>query len=254
MRADSFLFTHGFASSRTEAGRIIDEGKVLKNGAVIKKRSDNIEEGDCIRVEKNDLQKYVSRGALKLVGALDAFAIKTDGFVAVDIGASTGGFTEVLLERGAKLVYAVDVGVGQLHERLRGDKRIVSLEKVNARFLDKTVIPQSADIVVMDVSFISQVSIYDSVARILKDGGIFISLIKPQFELDRKALSKKGIVKDKNNYPKVIERLKDEAQKRCLIMQGCVHSPILGGSGNTEFLAFFVKSGEIHEEYSHNPQ
>ncbi|MGN1095322.1 MAG: TlyA family RNA methyltransferase, partial [Eubacteriales bacterium] len=189
--------------------------------------------------------KYVSRGGLKLEAAISAFGIDVSGMTALDIGASTGGFTDCLLQHGAEKVYAVDVGHGQLSPSLLCDGRIINLEGINARYMTPIDIGRSDfPLAVSDISFISQALIYDSVYSLLKDGGAFISLIKPQFECGRENLSSGGICKNKNIHIKVISELFEKAREKSLFPAGLDISPISGGDGNTEYLALFIKGIE----------
>jgi 23S rRNA (cytidine1920-2'-O)/16S rRNA (cytidine1409-2'-O)-methyltransferase len=193
---------------------------------------------------------YVGRGGLKLEAALDAFRIDVTELVAADIGASTGGFTDCLIKRGAKKVFAVDSGINQLHKSLISDNRVVSMEKMNARNLTAEVLGELCDIAVMDVSFISQALLYGSVKSILKENGIFISLIKPQFEAGRNNIGKNGIVRDISIHATLIKRLFDTAESYGLFCGGAIRSPIEGGDGNIEYLALFekTKSGIITDD------
>ena len=242
MRADLFLSEHKYAKSRSAAVALISGG-VYINGVKIDKPSQNVPDGlaeyDVRIVEP---QKYVSRGGLKLEAALDAFGVSPCGLVCADIGASTGGFTDCLLSRGAAKVYAVDVGHGQLDEKIAADSRVVSMEGINARTLTHATLGERVSLAVMDVSFISQTLIYDAASDVLTCGGLFISLIKPQFEAGEKNVSKGGIVKDRSVHRAVIERIQNEAQKRKLYMLDVIKSPITGGDGNVEYLALFKKS------------
>ena len=239
MRIDLYMVENGLAVSRTAAKRLVEDGRVLLNGVTVRRPSVTVEEGAQITVFDNS--EYVSRGGYKLKGAIDAFGIDVEGDVCLDIGASSGGFTDCLLIHGAKFVYAVDSGTAQLHPRLREDARVEYREKCNARYLTKESFEKEIDTVVMDVSFISQRLILPAVAEILTTGGKLIALIKPQFEVGRAGVGKNGIVKDK--------RLRDGARRDVVAFTealgfetvGTVTSPILGGDGNEEFLAYYVK-------------
>ncbi len=239
VRLDVYLFDTGLCSSRALAKKLILDTSVLVNGKTVTKPSFEVSESDNVEILENSLMKYVSRGALKLEAALDYFKISPEGMTALDIGASTGGFTDLLLKRGAKKVYAVENGNGQLHESLKNDSRVVSLENTNARNLSRDAVP-ICDIIVMDVSFVSQTLFYKTVSEFLSQGGIFISLIKPQFEAGRQYLNKKGIVKDEKIRQKVVERILNEAELFGLRSCGVFKSPIEGGDGNVEFLAMFT--------------
>jgi 23S rRNA (cytidine1920-2'-O)/16S rRNA (cytidine1409-2'-O)-methyltransferase len=195
--------------------------------------------------------KYVSRGALKLESALDSFSIDVGGAVAADIGASTGGFTDCLLKRGATRVYAVDCGTDQLDQTLWQDSRVVSIENFNARELTVDTIGEYVDIAVMDLSFISQTLVLPSVASVVRRGGAVVSLVKPQFECGRNALSKGGIVKEKSDHLSALRRVKNCAETLDLAAMGAAVSPILGGDGNREYLIYFVKNGgkAVHMDF-----
>jgi len=250
MRADLFLSEHKYAKSRSAAVELIKSG-VYINGVKIDKPSQNVpDEMSNYDVRIVEPQKYVSRGGLKLEAALDAFGVSPTGLICADVGASTGGFTDCLLTRGAAKVYAVDVGHGQLDKKIASDSRVVSMEGINARTLTSATIGGQVQLVVMDVSFISQALIYDAVSDILIDGGRLIALIKPQFEAGTENIGKGGIVKDKSAHKNVIVRLQSEAKKRKLYMIGVITSPINGGDGNVEYLALFEKNkSEINTSF-----
>ena len=238
MRADQYLYSYGYFESRQKAKNEILAGNVSADGKTVKKPSEEIRDGADIVISENTLA-FVSRGGLKLEAALHEFSVNVKGMTAVDIGASTGGFTDCLLKHGAKKVYAVDCGTDQLHEKLRIDDRVVSIEKFNARQLAPETLGQWCDIAVMDVSFISQALLYPNAAAVLKPNGILISLIKPQFEVGKDNLSKHGIVKDSGAVEKCIKDLIIKAAEYSLVNEGLAVSPIRGGDGNTEYLACF---------------
>ncbi len=237
-RLDLYLVSASLAASREMAKKLICGGYVFVNGKNIAKPSFVVEEGCDVQVISNDLTRYVSRGALKLEGALDTFKIDVNGYTAADFGASTGGFTDLLLQRGAKHVYAIENGTGQLHPKLAADSRVTSMENTNARYIEKGFIPL-CDIAVMDVSFISQTKLYQSVTNVLKNGAVFISLIKPQFEAGKSNIGKNGLVKDPAVHSSVINNITNEAKLYGLELISVIPSPILGGDGNKEFLAYF---------------
>ena len=240
-RIDVLLVAKGLAKSRTAASVYIKEGRVSVNGKTVSKPSERFDECDiAVEYPEND---FVSRGGKKLLGAIEGFDLDVKGKVCLDIGASTGGFTQCLLLHGASEVYAVDSGTDQLDMSLRKDSRVVCRENTNARYLRKTDFEDAIDLVVMDVSFISQTLIYPSVADILEKNGIFVSLVKPQFELTKSRLSKNGIVKDKDGriYEEIIEKIRRVSSENGLILKNVIKSPITGGDGNTEYLALFVK-------------
>ena len=238
MRLDLFLSENGYAQSRQRAKLMIESGDVEIDGVVIKKPSFTVSEG-VHNVRVRDPLIYVSRGGIKLEAALDAFCVDPQGVCAVDIGASTGGFTDCLLQRGARRVYAVDSGDGQLAKKLSSDARVVSLEHMNARSMTREDIGEVAELVVMDVSFISSTYIIPVIPSLLDGRGIFISLIKPQFEVGRAMLGKGGIVKDPAAHLFAVMRVFECAKEHGFSMTGLIPSPIEGGDGNREFLACF---------------
>lgn len=241
-RADTLIFEKSLAKSRTAAAGLITSGCVSVNGHMVSKPSALFEPEtafDIIRPE----EEYASRGGIKLSYALCCFEVSVENRVAVDIGASTGGFTHCLLKNGASRIYAVDVGHSQLADVLLNDSRVVSMENTNARYLTDDSLPEKADIIVMDVSFISQALIYPAATAILKSGGVMITLVKPQFEVGRQNIGKKGIVKDKDHllFEDIKQRLSSAAAESSFELNKIVKSPITGGDGNTEYLAMFVK-------------
>ena len=241
MRLDRFLTENGYVESRTQAKNLIECGAVTVNGSPVMKPSFDVSDGDEINCKSELICPYVSRGGLKLEGALSEFAIDPTGAICLDIGASSGGFTDCLLKNGASKVYAVDSGSGQLHSSLRSECRVISLENVNARYLSESEIPEKIDIAVMDVSFISQTKLYPALVPLLKNGGILISLIKPQFEVGRSGVGKGGIVRDDKKRKEAVEFVIETAASYGLTNIKTMVSPIKGGDGNTEFLAYFVK-------------
>lgn len=242
MRADLYLCDYGFVESRTKANRLISEGKVMLDGRLIKKASEDIDDGEHA-VEILEADKYVGRGGLKLEGALEAFKVDVLDKSCIDVGASTGGFTDCLLQNGAKSVCAVDTGRGQLHDKLLCDDRVISIEGFNARGLN----PEEFgffDIAVTDVSFISQTLLHAPIASVLSYGALFISLIKPQFEAGKSALGKNGIVKKPRDREAAVLRVVESASLCGLTLNGLIRSPIEGGDGNREYLALFIKGAE----------
>ena len=242
MRADLFLFSRGLAKSRTHAAELIKNGVELGGKKIGKPSQDIPENTPENEIKILEPSKYVSRGGLKLEAALTAFSVETKGLTALDVGASTGGFTDCLLKHGAEKVYAVDVGHGQLAQELISDSRVVNLEGINAKFLSPELIGRGGfPLAVSDVSFISQALIYAPVCSMLCEGGRFISLVKPQFECGRKNLSSGGICKDKKVHLEVVRTLFEKARASGLYPCAFTRSPIAGGDGNTEYLALFVK-------------
>ena len=244
MRADVFLFTHGFAESRSQAAVLIGNG-VYISGKKIPKPSFIIPDdtpAHAVNIEKK--LPFVSRGGLKLESALIAFHLEVVGFCVLDIGASTGGFTDCLLRYGADFVYALDVGHGQLAPSLSADPRVENIEGCNARYMAPSLFSRHIDMAVTDISFISQKLIYGAVRGLLDDGAPFVSLIKPQFEAGRENIGKGGIVKDPRAHERVIRDIRESALASGLAMRGICPSPIAGGDGNREYTALFIAGGE----------
>lgn len=236
MRLDVYLAEQGLVDSRAKAKRLIEAGSVFLDGAVADKPSLEVKGEPTVTIRE---ERFVGRGGEKLAAALKLFGVDPEGCRALDIGASTGGFTDCLLQSGANAVVAVDAGCGQLHPRLCADLRVTNIEKYNARDLavdDVGVV----DLVVMDVSFISQTYILPRIPSVLGAGGKAITLIKPQFEAGRAALNKNGLVKSPRDRAAAIRRVLAAAAESGLACRGLAPSPILGGDGNEEFLAYFV--------------
>ena len=216
---------------------IIDKNIVYADGEKVTKSSQNID-GAVIEI-RGEVLPYVGRGGLKLKGAIDRFGIDVSSLVCIDVGASTGGFTDCLLQHGAKKVYAVDCGHGQLDPKLLGDPRVISMEGFNARELSPCAIPEPCDIAVMDVSFISQTLIHPALKTVMKDNAVFLSLIKPQFELGRSLVGKKGIVKDEKSRKAAIDKVVESARVCGFKLIDICTSPITGGDGNIEYIGYF---------------
>ena len=233
MRLDLFLVEQGYAASRAKAQELVKESCVTVNGQTVTKPSLKIGDTDTVDVTRT-LYPWVGRGGCKLDHALSFFDIDVAGKVCLDIGASTGGFTDVLLHNSAKQVYAVDVGSGQLHEKLVSDSRVVDLSKTDARHL--TPLTPSPEIVVCDASFISLTKILPVPLSLCPAGAVLVALIKPQFEVGRKNLSRGGLVKDEALQQKVCADIKDWLQQLGWVVSGLTDSPITGGDGNREFL------------------
>ena len=230
-RIDSLLVDRGLAESRAKAQALIMAGKVSVDGKVVSKSGTMVAENLTITV--NEPPPFVGRGGFKLDYALDRFQIDVSSRVVVDIGASTGGFTDCLLQRGASRVYAIDVGYGQLDYRLRQDSRVVVMERVNARY--PVTLPEEVDLITVDVSFISVQKILPSVTRLLKDTGDLLVLIKPQFEARKQEVGKGGVIKKPLVHARVLGRFIDWITEHDLRLGGLVSSPILGAAGNREF-------------------
>ena len=241
MRADVFLYENGYCESRTKAAAACKEGRLFVNGKNITKSSFEINEGDNVELKDGGL-RYVGRGGLKMEGAMNTFGLDVRGKVCVDIGASTGGFTDCLLQNGARKVYAVDCGSGQLHPSLLRDERVLNIENFNARNLNEETLGEKCDLAVMDVSFISQTLIHGAVKKVLKDGGVFVTLIKPQFEAGKSSLGKGGIVKDEKVRQNACKAVILSANSFGFALKGLALSPISGGDGNVEYLGVFVLS------------
>ncbi len=251
MRADVYLVKSGHAQSRQTAQRLIAEGNARIDGRVIRKASEEISEGEHTVAVENTM-RYVGRGGYKLEGALDAFGLDVSGVAAADIGASTGGFTDCLLQRGARRVWAVDSGEGQLAASLRTDERVVSMERCNARYLEPEQLGEPMDLIVMDVSFISATYLIPRFPALLREGGSAICLIKPQFEVGRSMIGKGGIVKDRAAHRYAIERVLEAARAVGLRPIGLIPSPIAGGDGNREFLVHLLRSEEAQGEITND--
>jgi 23S rRNA (cytidine1920-2'-O)/16S rRNA (cytidine1409-2'-O)-methyltransferase len=233
MRIDNVLVERGFFESRERAQRAIMAGNVRVGDRTIAKASELVDVEAPISVAPQ--AEYVSRGALKLAGALDHFRIDPEGKVALDIGASTGGFSDCLLQRGARKVYAVDVGQGQLAWKIRNDPRVVVLEKLNARFLSREHVPELVDLCVIDVSFISLTLILPRAVELVAGDGMMLALIKPQFELQRNEVGRGGIVRDPALHEKAQQKIVSFAREADYHMIGLAPSTITGADGNQEF-------------------
>lgn len=244
MRVDLFLTEKGYISSRKKTQTLIDEGKVLIDGRIVKKASQQIEDGEhTVEIAQSDEVRFVGRGGLKLEAALDAFNIDANHKIALDIGASTGGFTDCLLQRGAQKVYAVDAGVGQLAASLLANPAVVSIEKMNARNLAPEHIDNTlVDLIVMDVSFISATYIIPQFPALMGENAEAICLVKPQFEVGRALIGKGGIVRDAEAHASAVKRVCSCAQSVGLFPVALIPSPIEGGDGNREFLLHLVRS------------
>ena len=241
MRIDVYMTENGLAESRSRAQAMIAEGFVLLNGKAVKKPSVAVNDGDTVTVTEK--LRFVSRGGEKLLGAIKEFSPEIENATCVDIGSSTGGFTDCLLQHGAKKVYAVDSGTDQLHPKVAADPRVVKMEKTNARTLTWEMLGEKCDLAVMDVSFISQTLLYPAVRSVLKPEGYLISLIKPQFEVTASALGSGGILRDKKARDRAVESVLRRAEENGLKLISLVPSPITGGDGNVEFLAYFRLDG-----------
>jgi len=243
MRLDLYLTKNGYSPSRNRAAELISGGFVLVNGKPVSKNSYDVADNDEISVTGKE-HEFVGRGGMKLEAAIGRFEIQVNGEICADIGASTGGFTDCLLMRGARHVYAVDSGHGQLAEKLLNDGRVTNLEGCNARYINSDIIPEKCGIVVCDLSFISQTLVHHAITDITSDGAAVITLVKPQFECGREALGKGGIVKHKKDHELALRRVIMSANDNGLSPQSVMKSPIKGGDGNTEFL-LYMKKGDV---------
>lgn len=234
-RLDVYLVSQKIAKSRTLAATLIKDGKIEVDGEIIKKPSYTVDETTSVKLV-GDLPKYVSRGGLKLEFALEEFQIDVSGKICLDIGASTGGFTDCLLKHGAKRVFAVDVGTLQLSDELKSDDRVMSLENLDIRSADESVIPQKVDFVCVDVSFISLTQIIGEIKRFINDNSEIVLLVKPQFEAGKRFLGKNGVIKDEKVVKQAVKKVIDFAVENDFVVKNQALSPILGGEGNREFL------------------
>ncbi|NLK08248.1 MAG: TlyA family RNA methyltransferase [Firmicutes bacterium] len=240
MRLDLMLVKKGIAESRNKAQSLIMSGIVFVNGQRVDKSGTAIHSDAEIQLRGAPIP-YVSRGGLKLAKALEIFPVQVLGKEVLDVGASTGGFTDCLLQNGAKRVVAVDVGYGQLAWRLRQDERVVVMERTNIRHVLPKDLPNPMDLAVIDVSFISLGKVLPAVSNLLIREGQIIALIKPQFEAGRKQIGKRGVVKDADVHVEVIIQLLQSAEKDGMGLLSLTHSPITGPKGNIEFLALWQK-------------
>ena len=235
IRADVFL-KEKFNISRQKAAALIKEGAVTADGKRVLKPSEQIDENAEIKIsETNDTMRFAGRGGLKLAAAIESFKIDVNGLVCIDIGASTGGFTDCMLQNGAKRVYAVDVGTNQLVEKLKNDERVLCFEQTN---ITDFSCEEKADFIACDVSFVSLEKIFPEIKRLLSQNGCAAVLVKPQFEAGRENLSKNGIVRDTKVHKNVLTRLAGCAAENGLYCAGLDISPIKGGDGNTEYLLY----------------
>lgn len=243
-RIDKLLVERGLAESRTKAQALVMAGVVLVNEQRVAKPSDNTPLDAQIRLKGagEPASRYVGRGGLKLEAALQEFAVDVTNFICIDVGASTGGFTDCLLQHGAASVVALDVGHNQLDWRLRNDPRVTIKEGENARYLKPEDFPHKFDLAVMDVSFISATKVIPAVIPLLRDAGLLITLIKPQFEVGRGEVGSGGIVRDPEKHARVVAEVNQAATDLGLQVRGLLESPLQGADGNREFLALYQKA------------
>ncbi len=244
-RLDLVLVEKGFVQTRQRAQALIMAGKILVNNQPIDKPGVVVSSNDDIAIKGEDIP-YVSRGGLKLKEALQSLHINVDGFVCLDVGASTGGFTDCLLQHGAKCVYAVDVGYGQLAWKLRQDPRVVVIERTNIRYMPGKIIPLPVDLITIDVSFISLKIVVPAALKFLKKKGRILALIKPQFEVEKGRVGKGGIVRDRALHDEVIKDLSFFFTGLGLLCESVIPSPILGSNGNREFIISLVHGSTVH--------
>ena len=252
-RLDVLLVQKGFFDNRTRAKAAIMEGRVYIGGAICDKAGTMVREDAEIEL-RGDTCPYVGRGGLKLEKALNTFVINLDGCVAMDIGASTGGFTDCMLQRGARRVYSVDVGYGQLDYRLRCDERVVNMEKVNFRYFTPDMIDEKLDFASVDVSFISLSMILPRAAALMKENACLVCLIKPQFEAGREQVGKGGIVRDPAVHREVIRKAIGYAQENGFVFYGLTYSPMTGAKGNIEYLMMIETAAAAQAEGVSNPE
>jgi 23S rRNA (cytidine1920-2'-O)/16S rRNA (cytidine1409-2'-O)-methyltransferase len=243
-RIDKLLVAKGLADSRTKAQAMVMAGVVLVENQRVEKPSDQFLRDASIRIKDadNPASKYVGRGGLKLEAALDQFQLNADGLICLDVGSSTGGFTDCLLQHGASQVFAIDVGHNQIDWRLRQDPRVEVREGVNARYLQPTDFPTKFDLIVVDVSFISLTKVIPALVPLMTDDGKLLALIKPQFEVGKGEVGSGGVVKDPEQHTRVVQEVSDFAETLGLRRQDLIESPIKGAEGNVEFLALFDRA------------
>lgn len=242
-RLDAAVFEQGFCDSREKAKTLIMAGVVYVNNQKADKPGMQIKDDDSIEVRSNPL-KYVSRGGLKLEKAMSSFDIKLDGLVCADIGASTGGFTDCMLQNGAKKVYSIDVGYGQLAWKLRTDPRVVNMERTNFRYVTEEQVPDELSFASVDVSFISLSLIVPVMRTLMRNDAYAVCLIKPQFEAGRDKIGKKGVVRDKSVHIEVVDNIIGMMLNNGFSVSGLDYSPVKGPEGNIEYLILVQKSDQ----------
>lgn len=240
VRIDRLLMEKGLVQSREKARALIMEGRVLVDGSTVNKAGVEVNPHADIQLRGEDIS-YVSRGGKKLKGAIEAFGIDPTGMVVMDVGASTGGFTDCILQEGARKVYAVDVGYGQLAWKLQNDPRVINLERRNIRYLEKEEVGEEVDLILIDTSFISMEKFLSHLLEFLKNGGAILGLIKPQFEVGKGEVGKGGVVREAALHQKVIDRVTGFCQSLGLRVFGVIESPLLGPKGNKEFFIYLKR-------------
>lgn len=251
-RLDVAVFERGLAETREKAKALIMAGSVYLNGQKAVKGGTAVKESDVIEV-RGAVNPYVSRGGLKLDKAVHSFGLDLNGCVCMDIGASTGGFTDCMLSNGAVKVYSIDVGYGQLAWKLRCDERVVNMERTNFRYVTHEQIPEETDFASVDVSFISLKKILPVMRELLRDGGRAVCLIKPQFEAGRENVGKKGVVRDRAVHETVVSSILEFTLENGFTVINVDFSPIKGPEGNIEYLMFIEKSSQPQLEWQGNP-
>lgn len=246
-RLDVLLVNRGLAESREKAKAVIMAGQVFVNGNREDKAGSTFDPDKSQIEVKGSSLRYVSRGGLKLEKAVECFGLRFDGMTCMDIGASTGGFTDCMLQNGAEKVYAIDVGRGQLAWKLRQDPRVICMEKTNFRYVTSEQVPEQIDFASADVAFISLKLILGPAYALLREEASMVCLIKPQFEAGREKVGKKGVVRDRSVHKEVIGEIADFARKTGFVILGLDHSPIKGPEGNIEYLLYLQKSADEAE-------
>jgi 23S rRNA (cytidine1920-2'-O)/16S rRNA (cytidine1409-2'-O)-methyltransferase len=246
-RLDLLLVARGLASTREKAQAMILSGRVEVEGRRVDKTGTPVDSSAAVQV-LGPPHPYVSRGGVKLAAALDAFDLRPEGLTCLDVGASTGGFTDCLLQRGARLVYAIDVGHGQLDAKLRGDSRVVLRERVNARSLSREHVPEPVALAALDLSFISVRLVLPSVVPLLAPGAAVVVLVKPQFEAGRREVPRGGVVRSAATQRRVVAEIEQFGSGLGLTLLGTIPSPIKGARGNQEFLLVFRGPGGLRVE------
>ena len=249
VRLDQLLVERGLAPTREKAAALILSGTVLIGEQCVDKAGTPVDPGAEVRIRgREDAGPYVSRGGVKLKGALDRLAVSVRDMVALDVGASTGGFTDCLLQEGAAKVYALDVGYGQLAWKLRQDKRVVVIERTNIRTFDpKGIIDEPIDLAVIDASFISLKRVLPAVKRLVRENGAILALVKPQFEVAKGEVGENGVVRDPEQHRQVLEDIERFCQEEGLAVTGRCESPITGPAGNREFFIHMRVAGKDDE-------
>lgn len=253
MRVDQLLVQRGLFPSREKARRSIMAGEVMVDGHRVDKPGTAVGEEVAVEI-KGNVEPFVSRAGRKLDGALHRFGLDVAGRICLDVGASTGGFTDCLLQRGASKVYAVDVGYNQIDYRLRTDPRVVVMERVNARYLEPEQVPEPCSLCVVDVSFISLTKVVPAIVPLLEDGADLVPLIKPQFEAGRDAVGKGGIVRDEAVRRRVIEERVADIERLGFAVRQVMDSEVAGVGGNVEALAHFVKNSDARRDEAQGSQ